>query len=151
MYPPIPFLNRKCNKDYVIPGTDVKIEKGMSSMINVMGMQRDPEYFPDPDKFNPDRFSKENKHNIRPFTFLPFGDGPRVCIGTNSFAEDQMLLIVSLIGQRFAILQNKIGLVMILKHFRIFPGKDTPKSIILNPKSIVTVPTKTIMLKSQLL
>lgn len=41
----------------------------------------DPQYFPDPLTFNPDRFSDENKHNIKPFTYMPFGVGPRNCIG----------------------------------------------------------------------
>ena len=48
-------------------------------MVNSIHM--DPLYHPDPEKFDPERFSDENKHNIKPFTFMPFGMGPRICIG----------------------------------------------------------------------
>lgn len=41
----------------------------------------DPQYWPDPLTYNPDRWSDENKHNIKPFTYQPFGLGPRICIG----------------------------------------------------------------------
>lgn len=80
-YPPVPILNRMCTKEYNVPGTNTVIEKGIRLMIPVIGIHRDPEYYPDPDKFNPDRFSEENKQKLKPYTFLPFGDGPRVCIG----------------------------------------------------------------------
>lgn len=80
-YPPLPILNRICTKEYKVPGTDTVLEKGVRVMIPVMGIQRDPEYYPDPETFDPDRFSEENRKNIKPFTFIPFGDGPRVCIG----------------------------------------------------------------------
>jgi cytochrome P450 family 9 len=41
----------------------------------------DPKYYPNPEVFDPERFSEKNKHNIKPFTFSPFGVGPRACIG----------------------------------------------------------------------
>jgi cytochrome P450 family 9 len=50
-------------------------------MVPVWAIHRNPEYFPDPDKFDPDRFSEENKGKIKPFTYMPFGNGPRNCIG----------------------------------------------------------------------
>lgn len=46
-----------------------------------MGLHHDPEYFPEPEKFIPERFGDENKQSIQPYTYLPFGDGPRNCIG----------------------------------------------------------------------
>jgi cytochrome P450 family 9 len=50
-------------------------------MIPAWSFHRDPQFFPDPLKFDPERFSEENKHNIQPFTYMPFGLGPRNCIG----------------------------------------------------------------------
>lgn len=79
MYPPAFFLMRKANEDYVIPNTKMKIDKGTQVLIPNYSFQMDPEYFPEPEKFNPDRFAKGNSQV--PFTFLPFGEGPRICIG----------------------------------------------------------------------
>lgn len=79
-YPPIPILFRKCVKDYKIPGTDLIIPKDIKVLINVYSLHHDAEYFPDPLKFDPERFSDENIKNIKPFTFLPFGEGQRNCM-----------------------------------------------------------------------
>lgn len=81
MYPPLPVLNRVCTKDYLIPETDILIKEGEKIGISSMALQHDPDYFPEPEKFDPDRFSEENKKNIKPFSFIPFGEGPRICIG----------------------------------------------------------------------
>ena len=72
-YPPIPVQFRKAAKDYQIPDTKLVIPKGTNIQINALSLQRDPEYFPDPDKFDPERFNEENIKNIRPYTNFPFG------------------------------------------------------------------------------
>lgn len=51
-------------------------------MIPIYGFHHDPKYFPEPEKFDPERFSDENKGDIDPDTYLPFGIGPRNCIGS---------------------------------------------------------------------
>lgn len=80
MYPALPLLNRECNKDYPIPGTNHIIKKGTAVIISQMGIARDPEYFPDPDTFRPERFSDEvPAYNTD--AYIPFGEGPRACIG----------------------------------------------------------------------
>lgn len=79
LYPVLGYLNRICVKPYKVPGTNVVIEEGTPVLISLLGLQRDPEYFPDPLKFDPERFSSSQEQV--PFTFLPFGDGPRFCIG----------------------------------------------------------------------
>jgi cytochrome P450 family 6 len=68
-------------KEYKVPGSDLRIEEGNSVMVPIVGLHHDAIYFPDPESFNPDRFNEDNKRNIQPFTFMPFGSGPRYCIG----------------------------------------------------------------------
>lgn len=69
IYPPTPIIDRVAVADYKIPGTDIVIEKGTSVFIVLTALHNDPKYHPDPLRFNPDRFSDENKENIKPFTY----------------------------------------------------------------------------------
>lgn len=85
LYGPIPFVNRKCVKRYELPPTTSKhpplvIEPGTVLYIPIYALQRDPKHFSEPDKFDPDRFLNQSV-NLKSGTFLPFGIGPRVCIG----------------------------------------------------------------------
>ncbi|KAH0812531.1 hypothetical protein GEV33_010259 [Tenebrio molitor] len=119
-YPPLPGLNRVCTKDYHVPGTDFTIEKGTKVMIPVLGIQRDPEHYPDPEKFDPERFSEENKKTRHPYTFLPFGEGPRICIGL-----------------RFGMVQTKVGLTILLKNYKFSLGSKTALPLKFDPKSFI--------------
>ncbi|CAN7997406.1 unnamed protein product, partial [Ixodes hexagonus] len=85
LMPPATRLERSAAQDYVLGETGITVPKGCIIAIPIYSMHRDPEFFPDPDKFNPERFSDENIDSIRPYTYLPFGAGPRNCIG-NRFA-----------------------------------------------------------------
>lgn len=74
MHPPA-FIMRKCTKDFRVPDTNLLIPEGTQLNINVFSFHRDPEYFAEPLKFDPERFSAENIGNIEPFTYFPFGEG----------------------------------------------------------------------------
>jgi cytochrome P450 family 6 len=80
-YPPIPFITRTCVKDYNIPDTDAVLEKGRRVLVPILGVHHDEEYYPDPHRFDPDRFNEENKRARNPYSYIPFGEGPRTCIG----------------------------------------------------------------------
>uniref|UniRef100_A0A1B6LYY8 Cytochrome P450 n=1 Tax=Graphocephala atropunctata TaxID=36148 RepID=A0A1B6LYY8_9HEMI len=120
-YPPLGFLNRLCSRDYPVPGTDITIEKGVQVFVSIRGLHNDPELFPEPERFIPERFSRENKANIRPYTYMPFGEGPRFCI-----------------GMRFAKMSVKTGLAVLLRQYRVLPTSSTPKQVKFEPRTIAT-------------
>ncbi|KAK5641869.1 hypothetical protein RI129_010416 [Pyrocoelia pectoralis] len=85
-WPPGFQLDRRCVKDYVVEPVKphekaFTIEKGSMVIIPAIGIHRDPQHFENPNKFDPERFNDENKTKIKPYSYLPFGSGPRNCIG----------------------------------------------------------------------
>ncbi|XP_077563290.1 cytochrome P450 3A24-like isoform X2 [Haemaphysalis longicornis] len=81
MYPPGTRIDRSPREDYILGNTGVKVRKGDLIAVPIYAMHHDPEYFPDPLTFKPERFDDENVASIQPYTYLPFGAGPRNCIG----------------------------------------------------------------------
>ncbi|XP_055529177.1 probable cytochrome P450 9f2 isoform X3 [Wyeomyia smithii] len=84
-WPPNPFVDRYCVKEYVYDdgrGGEAKIEKGQIVWFPIIALHQDPQYYPDPYKFDPERFSEANRSKINPAAYLPFGVGPRNCIGS---------------------------------------------------------------------
>lgn len=82
MYPPNPYLERRCVADYSLePFNSFIVKKDTQIIIPIFAIQRDENYFPNPTQFDPERFSPENKANILPYTLISFGSGPRRCLG----------------------------------------------------------------------
>ncbi|KAH8250912.1 hypothetical protein KR038_004590 [Drosophila bunnanda] len=79
-YPALPILNRVCTQDYPVPDSKLVIKKDTPIVISLIGMHRDPEYFPDPLSYQPERYLDENKA-FKKAAYMPFGEGPRHCIG----------------------------------------------------------------------
>ncbi|KAH8268598.1 hypothetical protein KR026_009903 [Drosophila bipectinata] len=79
-YPALPILNRICTEDYPVPDSKLVIQKGTPTVISLIGMHRDAEYFPDPLSYQPERYLDENK-DFKQAAYMPFGEGPRHCIG----------------------------------------------------------------------
>ena len=99
MSPPLPRLSRRVSLDgYMLAG--IRLSKDQQVDIATYAVHHNPEYYPEPEKFNPDRFLPENKHLLVPYTYLPFGVGPRNCIGMR-FAYQEMKLCLAQIVQRF--------------------------------------------------
>ncbi|CAG2111556.1 unnamed protein product [Medioppia subpectinata] len=84
-YPPLVRVEREAVEDVVLTddtqGLSVKVEKGVVIEVPVYAIHHDLDHYPDPFAFKPDRFLPQNRHHIKPYTYLPFGDGPRNCIG----------------------------------------------------------------------
>uniref|UniRef100_A0A182Q3P6 Uncharacterized protein n=1 Tax=Anopheles farauti TaxID=69004 RepID=A0A182Q3P6_9DIPT len=122
-HPPVESLNRVPDVDYLIPGTKHVIPKRTLVQIPVYAIQHDPDHYPDPERFDPDRFAPEEVKKRHPFTFLPFGEGPRICI-----------------GMRFGLMQTKVGLITLLRKFRFSPSARTPDRVTYDPKMITLSP-----------
>lgn len=88
-WPPAFQVERMCGKNYQYEDDQrtFTIEKGQSVFIPIYGLHHDERYFPQPNQFDPERFSDENKSKIVPCSYLPFGVGPRNCIGKGAFCE----------------------------------------------------------------
>ncbi|XP_018577090.1 probable cytochrome P450 6a14 isoform X2 [Anoplophora glabripennis] len=120
LYSPLPFVTRMSAEDYKIPGEDVVIEKGTKVFIPIQAIHTDEEYYENPLVFDPERFSEENKAGRHPYAHIPFGEGPRICI-----------------GERFGVMQTKVGLTSILRKFRVTLNKKTRVPIKLSTKSFI--------------
>ncbi|XP_063930010.1 cytochrome P450 6a2-like [Zophobas morio] len=131
MYPPLPNLNRRCTKNYTLRDTNVVVEEGTSLLISALGLHMDPEYYPDPEKFDPERFNEENKNARHPFVHLPFGDGPRNCIGL-----------------RFGLMQSKIGIITVIKNFHLSVSPLT-KPVEFNPRTFLLSSKNNVYLKAE--
>lgn len=88
LWPSANLIDRVCNKDFTYEfenGNSLQVKAGESIWIPMSGIQRDAKYHENPLKFDPERFNEENKIKIQPCTYMPFGLGPRNCIGKFDF------------------------------------------------------------------
>ncbi|KAI4459126.1 cytochrome p450 [Holotrichia oblita] len=127
-YPIVATLQRITTKDYKLPGEDVVLKKGSKVMISLQGIHHDPEIYPNPEKFDPDRFTPENKEQRHACAYMPFGEGPRICI-----------------GMRFGIMQAKIGMAIMLKDYKYTLHPDS-RDMKLHNKSILLAPVGKVLL-----
>ncbi len=97
LYPPAPGFAREPIEDVEIGG--YVVPKGSLVTVNTYALQRDPRFFDDPERFDPQRFARGWEESIPRYAYLPFGGGPRVCIG-NGFAMMEARLIVATVAQR---------------------------------------------------
>ncbi|XP_055696378.1 probable cytochrome P450 6a14 isoform X2 [Lutzomyia longipalpis] len=122
-YPILDNLSRIVTNDYKIPGSNRVLKKGTPIGVPVYAIHRDPEIYPNPEIFDPDRFTEENIQNRHPMAYLPFGEGPRVCI-----------------GMRFGMMQTRVGLATVLSKYRVQVTQKTPVPMTFIPSSAFLSP-----------
>jgi len=98
LYPPAWAMGRSAIKPCEIGG--YRVQPGASVVMSQWIMHRDPRYFPNPEQFDPSRWSAESAQKLPRFVYFPFGGGPRVCIGA-SFAMMEATLLLAAIAQKF--------------------------------------------------
>ena len=126
-YPPVARLNRVAAQKHQLGDTGITLNKGSVVNILVYAIHHNEEYYPEPEKFKPERFLPENRDLIKPYTYLPFGIGPRNCI-----------------GMRFGLLEAKLALAKIITKYKFVRSKNTqvplefmPNRGVLTAKSII--------------
>lgn len=135
LWAPAVITDRLCVKSYEVPDKDgqksgLTIDKNTTIYIPMRALGRDPKYWEDPEKFDPERFSSENKHKINPFAYLPFGAGPRNCIGS-----------------RYALMEIKAIICHLLRNFVVQRTAKTPKELIFPANSFTMLPGEGFWLK----
>lgn len=100
LYPPVPIIGSNTSEPVELAG--YLIPKDCPIHIHIHNITRDPEHFPNPDVFDPDRFLPIKSIARHPFAFIPFSGGPRNCI-----------------GQKFAMLEEKAVISAVIRNFRI--------------------------------
>jgi len=97
VYPPVPAIGRAVKSDEEVGGYTLK--KGRSAVINIAGLHHHPAYWETPSAFKPERFANFDLKGDNRFVFMPFGAGPRICIG-NNFAMLEMQIINAMLSSR---------------------------------------------------
>ncbi|CAK9797731.1 Probable cytochrome P450 6a20 [Anthophora plagiata] len=122
-YPPVIILNRICTKEVQLKETDLHIPVGTPIIIPIIGLHGDAEIYPEPEKFDPERFSEENVKTRHSYAYLPFGEGPRICIGL-----------------RFGMTQTKVAIVSVISKniMKLAPG--TPTTLDFEEGSLILMP-----------
>uniref|UniRef100_H2ZF41 Uncharacterized protein n=1 Tax=Ciona savignyi TaxID=51511 RepID=H2ZF41_CIOSA len=105
LFPPVPIIFRKLNKDIEVDGK--LIAKGTDIVLHIYALHHHEMFWKDPEKFDPNRFLPKNSSNVEGYTYVPFSAGPRNCI-----------------GQRFAMNELKIAVAQVLRKLRISPSSD---------------------------
>ncbi|XP_077380931.1 cytochrome P450, family 3, subfamily A, polypeptide 65 [Festucalex cinctus] len=127
LYPIVQRLERVAKARIEVNG--VVIPKDMAVVVPTWPLHRDPDLWPEPEKFKPERFSKENKDSIDPYVYLPFGAGPRNCI-----------------GMRFAMVSMKLAIVEILQRYNFCTCDETEVPIEMDALGLL-MPKRPIKLK----
>lgn len=100
IYPPVPVIGRYTSEEVEIGG--YTIPKDCYVGLHLFSIMRDPDHFPDPSKFDPDRFLPDVSSKRHPYAYIPFSAGPRNCI-----------------GQKFALLEEKAVISAVLRKFKV--------------------------------
>lgn len=122
LYPSVPNIKRHISEDIVLGG--YKIPAGSVISLHIYSLHRNEDVFPEPLAFKPERFEREQTCGRHPFAFVPFSGGPRNCIGKVYYIIPIFLIMnriifkTFIIGQRFALFEEKVVLSTLLRRFR---------------------------------
>ena len=126
LYPPVPFMSREARSRDMIG--EVAVAAGTRIIIAPWVLHRHRKLWPDADMFVPERFAPENRGRIPRFAYLPFGAGPRICVGM-TFAMQEALLALTMIARRFRLTLAEGADVMPFARMTLRPMHGLPMRI----------------------
>lgn len=100
VYTIVPLTGRQTTADTKIG--NITYCKGVTLWVNMYGLAHDEKFFPEPEKFMPERFTKDRQKDLPPYSFIPFSGGPHICI-----------------GRKFSLLLMKVLIIVILQKFNV--------------------------------
>uniref|UniRef100_A0A6M2CHS3 Putative cytochrome p450 midgut overexpressed n=1 Tax=Rhipicephalus microplus TaxID=6941 RepID=A0A6M2CHS3_RHIMP len=129
LYPPIITFTTRCAEEDYRCGKYL-IKKGTSVMVPTYQLHHDPQYWIEPDKFDPERFSPENKRSVNPTAYIPFGLGPRICL-----------------GQRLALAELASATAQVLRHYSISLGESEKRDLEMDTYSVMATPKEKVFVR----
>lgn len=127
LYPPAYVIGREALMDCAVGG--YRVPRGTTTLMPQWVVQRDPRFFPDPERFRPERWGEDAIKTLPKFAYFPFGGGPRLCIG-NTFAMMELVLILAAIAQRFHFRLQAGAQVVPVPTFTLRPTPGIPAEIV---------------------
>ena len=123
VYPPVYLIGREATSDLELGGYRVK--KGTTVFMCQWASHRDPRYFPDPEKFIPERWEAGLAKRLPKYAYYPFGGGPRVCIG-NTFALMEAAILLATVGQRYKFTLAEDAVIDVNPQITLLPAYGIP-------------------------
>jgi cytochrome P450 len=126
LFPPVYVIGREATGDLELGGYRVK--RGYTVLMSQWVNHRDPEYFPEPDEFRPERWENGLTKRIPKFAYYPFGGGQRMCIGS-TFASIEAPIVLATIGQRYRFTVDPEAVINIKPQITLEPANGIPATL----------------------
>lgn len=120
------FMHKVCTEEFELQGSDgltYRAKPGTDIFLSVHGLHNDPNYWVDPEVFDPERFSDERRQTIEKMVYLPFGEGPRICV-----------------GMRMGLLQVKACFATLLRNYKLELSPKMQLPLKMSPHYFLTHP-----------
>jgi cytochrome P450 len=126
LYPPVPWLSREAVGPAQLGGYNMPA--GSILLVSPFVMHRDPRWWPEPDRFDPERFAPSSPDRRLPYSYFPFGGGPHTCIG-HHFALTEMVVVLAMLSARFHLRLMASAPVAMQADVTLRPAGGMPMSI----------------------
>jgi cytochrome P450 len=126
LYPPVYAIGREATADLELGGYRVK--RGYTVLMSQWVSHRDPRYFPDPERFSPERWEDGLAARIPKYAYYPFGGGQRLCVGSN-FALLEAVIVLAAVGQKYRFTLDPDAVIDVKPQITLLPMHGIPATL----------------------